>query len=116
MAVHIEKLLQTLQSKHDFMPKDSLSLAVAGGKKGPESSNACNSVCKALLHIMSAVRSCQGELTGLNLVEDFWKPLGRMLVGTLISHVKRYKISIEGAKILTRDIEEYYNVSVTVII
>jgi hypothetical protein len=47
---------------------------------------ACDEVCKALLTVANCVKSCQ--LVGLNLDKLLWEPLGRQVVGLLISHIR----------------------------
>ena len=59
----------------------------------------------------NSVRFYQADLVGLDLLDTFWKPIGQQFIGTLISHLKKQKITTEGAKILAKDIDEYYNVS-----
>jgi hypothetical protein len=54
-------------------------------------------VCLALLTVSNCVRANQAELSGLSLDELLWKPLGDELVGLLISHIRRQKITPDGA-------------------
>ena len=48
--------------------------------------------------------------SALNLAEDLWRPLGSMLIGNLLGHIRRTKISMDGGRVLMRDLDEYYNV------
>ena len=57
---------------------------------------ACDHVCKAILEISNCVRSQQANVARLNLVDLFWKPLGIQLIGLLISHIRKQKITQEG--------------------
>ena len=50
-------------------------------------------------------------IQSFDMINLFWKPLGQQFIGILISHIRKYKISIEGGKLLLRDLEEYQNVS-----
>ncbi len=72
---------------------------------------ACDSVCKAIMTVANAVRSMQVNLIGLDLAKLFWKPMGQQVVGALISHLRKQKVSVEGTKVLMRDLEEYTHVS-----
>ena len=68
---------------------------------------ACDHVCKAILEISNCVRSQQANVSILNMVELFWRPLGIQLIGLLISHIRKQKITQEGSFVLMRDLEEY---------
>lgn len=141
IAQHVEKTLYCLQSKYDFSPKleqlqqtigtnavgnelnktfnklaDDIAtnLASAGLAQKPQaisSTAACSAVCKAMLIVSNNVRSHQGDLVGLNLLDSFWRPLGQQFVGSLISHLRKTKVSIEGGRVLLKDLEEYMNVT-----
>lgn len=79
--------------------------------QGVESTVACDTICKALLEVSNAIRDHIDDISGINLHENFWMPLGRQIIGSIISHMRRQKISIDGAKVIMKDLNEYYNVS-----
>ncbi len=113
VAVHLEKVLLNLQSKYDYSPKaDPLAFRMGGvaQKVVTDPTVACDSVCKAILTVANAVRTNQVNLLGLDLTKLFWKPLGQQVVGALICHLRKQKISPEGTKVLARDLEEYTNI------
>jgi hypothetical protein len=72
---------------------------------------ACDLICRALIEVATEIRVHSDEIAGINLFENFWVPLGRQIIGSIISHLKRQKISPDGAKVVIRDLTEYYNVS-----
>ncbi len=118
IAVHIEKILSNLQSKYDYAPKsdpmmNGLAFRVSGMKQQviADPSMACDNVCKAILTVANAVRFNMINLLGLDVSKLFYKPLGQQIVGALITHLRKLKITAEGTKQLMRDIEEYTNVS-----
>lgn len=102
-------MLASLQSKYDYSPK--FDPATNGGRLEP--TVACDSACKAIQSIISAVRTYEAKLLGLDLVKVFWRPFGQQVIGVLISHLRRQKISPEGCKFLNRDIKEYSRVSLS---
>jgi hypothetical protein len=57
------------------------------------------------------VRAYEPKLLGLDMVKVFWRPLGQQVVGVLISHLRKQKITPEGCKFVNRDIKEYSRVS-----
>lgn len=134
VALHIEKLFQLIQSKFDYAPKfetiqqllaksnnaminnfqkvinfKQFSLKETTANINPTS--ACNNIAKALIGTCQYVRNYEKELQGIQLDDVFWKPLGQQFVGSIISNIRRFKITIEGARILLRDLEEYHSVS-----
>jgi hypothetical protein len=72
-------------------------------------SPACNQACKAVLSAVFLVRNIENDLVGINLTNELYKPLGRLVVGNICTHIKRQKISREGGRMLMRDLEEYSN-------
>lgn len=121
VVVHVDKLLSTLQSKYNYNPKtnDLMSLASAAviGERtvsAASSTTACETVCKELFAVAQSVHHHQHEFLGLNLSETFWKPLGQQIVGNLISHFRRQKISEEGGIVLLKDINSYCEVGLAV--
>ncbi len=103
VGIHLEKTLTTLQSKYDFAPQGMMP------GKSRVYTDACASIRKELIGLENSISSYKDFLHGFNMVELLWKPLGQMFVGTLISHIKKYKVSMDGAKILLNDLEEYKN-------
>jgi hypothetical protein len=114
IAVHLEKILVNLQSKYDYSPKFDPVFRAGSKQVVADPTTACDSVCKALIIVTNAVRSIQTNLVGIDLTKLFWKPLGQQIIGALISHFRKLKISAEGSKVLDRDLDEYTHVSVTV--
>lgn len=109
VGIHLEKTLTTLQSKYDFAPQ---GMTVGGrqmSNKARVYTDTCAAIRKELITLENGVSMFKEFLQGFNMVELLWKPLGQMFVGTLISHIKKYKVSIDGAKILLNDLEEYKN-------
>ena len=102
-GIHLEKTLTTLQSKYDFAPQGMMP------SKSRVYTDACASIRKELIGLENSVSSYKDYIHGFNMIELLWKPLGQMFVGTLISHIKKYKVSMDGAKILLNDLEEYKN-------
>jgi hypothetical protein len=70
-------------------------------------------VCKSLTFAVNGVRSYLPVLSGLNLDEYFWLPLGKQFVGLLISHLRHKKITPEGAFVLMKDLEAYSEIAVS---
>mmetsp|Transcript_12211 Transcript_12211/g.18463 ORF Transcript_12211/g.18463 Transcript_12211/m.18463 type:complete len:1084 (+) Transcript_12211:93-3344(+) len=98
---YYERVLISVQSRHDFAPKfDS-------GNGGIEPTTACRKVCQHLVDLINnATEKLRSEF---KLTEVLWKPLGRQFAAVLISHIKRHKVSEEGAFVLVRDMDEYHN-------
>jgi hypothetical protein len=74
------------------------------------STTACNHVCKAIIMISHTFRKYEQDLKGFDFDELFWKPLGQQFVGEIISNIRKYKVTVDGAKILLRDLEEFHSV------
>jgi hypothetical protein len=100
-------VLTSLQSRYDYSPKFD---PTANGAR-LEPTVACDAACKALQGIISVVRTYETKLLGLDMVKVFWRPLGQQVVGVLISHLRKQKITPEGCKFVNRDIKEYSRVS-----
>lgn len=103
-AAQVERTLTTLQSKYDYAPK----FEAAGVKQEP--TTACDTACKTITAALNAVRQYEAKLLGLDLVKLFWRPFGQQLVGIIITHVRKQKITPEGYKALSRDLKEYSKV------
>lgn len=109
VALHIDKTLQTVQSKHDFYPQyEGITVGRVNKNKIIDPTGACISVCKSLSLVISSVQHHEKEILRLNITKDFWKPLGRQVVGVLISHIRRAKISGYGGRRLLRDLDDYF--------
>lgn len=104
----MEKVLSSLQSKYDYAPKFESAANSSGARLEP--TTACDSACKVLQATISAVRTYESRLLGLDLVKVFWRPLGQQVLGVVISHLRRQKITPEGCKFVHRDIKEYSRV------
>ena len=59
---------------------------------------------------MSGLNQYKSKLIGLDMMKLFWKPIGIQVIGLIISHIRRQKITYEGAKVLIKDIKEYSKV------
>lgn len=113
MILHVDKTLQTVQSKHDFFPQyEGLTVGRANKSKIVDPTGACASVCKSLSLVISSVQHHEKEISRLNVTKDFWRPLGRQLVGVLLTHIRRVKISGHGGRKLLRDLDEYFMAAV----
>lgn len=101
----VEKTLLSLQSKYDYAPKfESHSRA--------EATTACDSAVKIIASIVAVIRAHESRLLGLDMVKLFWRPLGQQVIGVVVSHVRRQRVTPEGCKYLSRDIKEYSKVSI----
>lgn len=103
---HLERLLSSLQSRYDYAPK--FESATANGKLEP--TVACDTVCKALQEIVNTVKTYENKFIGLDVVKIFWRPLGQQFTGLILSHFRKQKISMDGAKYVIRDVKEYTKV------
>lgn len=118
IMTHLEKTLTTVQSRFDYLPKyDPLTgnlifVGNIGSKAYLDPSPACDAVCRDILQVTNTVRKFEQDLVGIDMNKSFWKPFGQQLVALLISHFRRQKISLDGYKLLARDLEEYRNVTV----
>ena len=104
VAYHMERLLTSMQGKNDFRNK---SKATSGSMLTP--TPACASVCQMLTAVAQAIHAVKGSFPGLSIqvADCFWVPCGRHISGILISHLRRMKISEDGAANLMRDMDEY---------
>jgi hypothetical protein len=104
VAYHMERLLSSMQAKNDFRgrnrPPPGVTLTPTA---------ACAAVCQMFDTVAQALSSAKNGFSGLDIKmqEDFLIPLGRHAAGTLIAHLRRMKISEEGAPYLMRDLNEY---------
>jgi hypothetical protein len=109
----VDKTLQIVQSKHDFFPQyEGITVGRANKNKALDPTGACASVCKSLSLVIASVQHHEKEMSRLNVTKDFWKPLGRQLVGVILSHIRRAKISGHGGRRLLRDLDEYFSTMV----
>lgn len=121
VAVHYEKVLQSVQSKYDYNPPvDPMAGIAISGLTGVQvkpkvinPSNACATLKNEMATISDTINQFKDDLVGLNLIDAFWRPLGRQFIGGLIMHLKKQKISIDGSKVLLRDIDEYCHMTAT---
>ena len=104
-VAQVERILASLQSRYDYAPKFESS-----GAARLEPTAACDAVCKALQTVASFMRTFEPKILGMDLVKVFWRPLGQQVIGALISHLRKLRISPEGSKFLVRDIKEYSKV------
>jgi hypothetical protein len=112
-VANIEKTLTSLQSKYDYAPRfETLDAARIGGGGAVKlvPTVACDAACRALQTAISYMRSYESKLLNVDLTKLFWRPLGQQMVGLIISHVRRLKVSPDGNKFLSRDLREYAKV------
>lgn len=124
----VEKTLTSLQSKYDYAPKFE-----SHNNTRVEATTACDSAVKIILSIVSTIKAFEAKLLGLDMVKLFWRPLGQQVgfirmiliidhayylhrnvcqvVGLIVSHVRRQRVTPEGCKYLSRDIREYSKVT-----
>lgn len=77
-----------------------------------EPTSACDLICRALISIANEIRQKETIIAPVFKINELlWKPLGRQIIGCLLAHFRRQKISMDGAKIFLRDLEEYFNVT-----
>lgn len=112
---YVEKTLHTVQSKFDYAPKfENSSSGAASGTSYRQStvacSSACETVCKGLHEAFHAIDRLKDRMLGLDVMKLLWRPMGVQLVGLIISHIRRQKVTMEGAKVLIRDLKEYSKV------
>lgn len=131
VGAHLDKSLVTLQGKYDYNPVfEGLSATAAaavgvasngsmgrnrfsmmGVNAGPlEASAACDAVCKAFIQVTNVVRSYEADIIDLDMTALFWRPFGQQFIGIIISHLRRQTISVDGARQLRKDLEEYRHV------
>lgn len=109
---YVEKTLHTVQSKFDYAPKfeNSSSGAASNRQSTVACSSACETVCKGLHEAFHAIDRRKDRMLGLDVMKLLWRPMGVQLVGLIISHIRRQKVTMEGAKVLIRDLKEYSKV------
>lgn len=114
IGLYVDRMLSNLQLKGDFGVKNTGSESSINTFKSSAvsvgSTLACDSVCKSLLLVANKIRSYSTELAAINPMENIWKPIGRQIVGSLISHLRKQRITMDGAKYVMKDLEEYCNV------
>jgi hypothetical protein len=111
VSVHVDKVLQSLQSRYDYLPREGMQAQSQSSGQLPSScSPACNNACKAVLAAIFVLKNSEEDIVGINMSDECYKPLGRLFVGTVSAHIKRQKISLEGGRVLLRDLEEYIHV------
>lgn len=112
IGVFCEKTLLNLQSKYDYSPKfDPIGNFNFGkNSSGNEGTPACSTLCKSVSKLLNAMKVKQSNLVGIDVKNHFWRPLGQLIIGILISHLKKQKISSEGVTVLLKDLEQYSNV------
>ena len=102
-VVHfVDRQLTSMQLKGDYASSSFLQSAI-----NTPTSAACDAVCAALKTVTSAVRELKVEFVGLDIGEQLLKPLGRHVIGTLIAHLRRLRISEEGSARLLSDLQKY---------
>ena len=103
---HAERLLTSMQSKGDYGTTFLQSSSSTAGSHATVSA-ACKAACSALRRVAQVARSHEAQLHSLNTNQAFWLPLGRLLMGTLIAHIRKNRISEEGGERLLCDLDEY---------
>jgi Exocyst complex component Sec10 len=111
IGLFVERTLSSMQQKTDYLKPDPIPGVPVPKNPVIKASEASGAVCRALLQVANSIRKHEQDLAGVNLLENFWKPLGRQIVGSFISHIRRQRINRDGAKVLAKDVDEYYNVS-----
>ena len=104
----IEKLLNTLHTKYHYNPREYNRPAPKNTPPTP----ACAQVCKVLSLVITHMHAKSVGMPGLNAVNLFWKPLGVQVVGLIISHIRRQKVTDEGGggEVLVNDMKYYCEV------
>lgn len=106
VILHMERTLTNMQAPTDYNPPKGEGRFSIG-----EATPACDIVCQSFMKVISTVQGYKNDLVGIDLVETFWKPLGQQFVGTLLMHLRKLKISQDGADTLKADLEEYLNIA-----
>lgn len=113
-ALYNEKLLLNLQSRYDFSPRFEHRK-----NAGIEPTGACKQLCSTLtttvqfvkLHLAGESGNRGASTSDKNNLEAIlWREVGGRLVASYLSHLRKSKISQEGAFVLVRDLDEYYSV------
>jgi len=110
---YVERTLQTVQSKFDYAPKFE---SVGKLKQSAACSSACDTVCKGLHEAFYTIDRLKDQMLGLDVMKLLWRPMGVQLVGLIISHIRRQKVTMEGAKVLLKDLKEYGKVAIILLI
>eukprot|EP01031_Cornospumella_fuschlensis_P033224 gene33224-40198_t len=110
---YMERLLTSLQSKYDYAPRgdgggrESVNL----GGAGAGCTAACDALCKVIITLCQAIRNIDAELKGGGIPPaTLYQPLTSLIVGTLLSHLRRLKVTPLGWGRCKRDIVEYKHV------
>lgn len=108
VSSNVDRYLATLNNKSIYNP-------TAGGKDATRgninsTSPACMQISKTVSLVATQMDARQAEMPGLSLSTLFWKPLGQEVVAAMISHLRKQKITPEGAEMLIRDMNEYCTV------
>lgn len=121
VAYFCDRALNNLQSRFDFAPKFSNDKML-----GIEPTSACKEVCRTLANSIALVRkhiterpensadkTSAGKSTALRLkkiADSVWKDLGFRFVAIYLTHLRKHRVSQEGAFVLVRDLDEIYAV------
>jgi hypothetical protein len=120
VAYFCDRVLNNVQSRFDFAPKFSNDKLL-----GIEPTSACKEVCKTLANSIALVRKhiterpensadkTSGKSTALRLkkiADSVWKDLGYRFVAIYLTHLRKHRVSQEGAFVLVRDLDEIYAV------
>jgi hypothetical protein len=120
VAYFCDRILNNVQSRFDFAPKFSNDKML-----GIEPTSACKEVCKTLANSIALVRKhiterpensadkTSGKSTALRLkkiADSVWKDLGYRFVAIYLTHLRKHRVSQEGAFVLVRDLDEIYAV------
>lgn len=109
----MEQLLNTLHTKYHYAPRDYRRPAPKDAPPTP----ACAQVCKLLSMVIAHMEVKSPNMPGLSATNLFWKPLGIQLVGLIISHIRKQKITDKGGggEVLMNDMKYYCEVCVVLI-
>ena len=64
-------------------------------------------VCKSLTLMAGCAHELEAKMRDLNLIEYLWRPLGGQFIGSLISHLRKYKVNSDGSFVIMKDMEMY---------
>eukprot|EP01038_Epipyxis_sp_PR26KG_P005958 gene5958-8211_t len=117
ISIFIEKNLTNLQSKYDYNPYYSFQsqghdMSLYRMRSNHEITSTCDNICKILLALSNTIRMNVDNLKSFDLMKLFWKPFGQLFIGIIISHIRKQKISQEGAQVLITDMDGYLRVMV----
>lgn len=108
VILHMERTLTNTQTQSDYNPPRNGDSSMNGTR---DPSAACDSICQSFMKVISTVQGYKADLIGIDLTETFWRPLGQQFIGTLLTHLRKQKISQEGAETLLVDLDEYLNIA-----